>query len=97
MIRGRVKEWGGTTINAGMWAPKNPFPFESGGVIRMVVDFPDPENSPIISPPGRSGQYRSPHHGDQAEPWARGRQIPIHFHKTEKLDKPLIFKPDQVK
>jgi penicillin amidase len=87
----------GATINAGMWNPKDPYSFESGGVIRMVVDFADPENSTIISPPGQSGHYKSAHYADQAQPWARGRQIPMHFLTAEELDKTLTLNPGQPK
>jgi penicillin amidase len=62
-----------------------------------VVDFADPENSTIISPPGQSGHYKSPHYADQAQPWARGRQIPMHFLTAEKLDKTLTLKPGQTR
>jgi penicillin amidase len=83
----------GTTINAGMWDNLNPYAFKSGGVIRMIVDFSDPEKSTIISPPGQSGHYKSPYYGDQAEPWAQGRQIPMRFHTADNLDQVMTLKP----
>jgi penicillin amidase len=81
------------TINAGMWDQKHPYAFKSGGVIRMIVDFAQPEKSTIISPPGQSGQYMSPHYADQAAPWARGDQAPMHFHSAEKIERTLTLQP----
>ncbi|MFP4477241.1 MAG: penicillin acylase family protein [Desulfatibacillaceae bacterium] len=81
------------TINAGMWDHLDPFAFKSGGVIRMVVDFANPANSTIISPPGQSGQYKSPHYADQAKPWARGEQVPMHFTDADGLEKVLVLRP----
>lgn len=85
----------GATVNAGMWDHMDPFAFKSGGVIRMIVDFSDPKNSTIVSPPGQSGQYMSPHYGDQAEPWARGEQIPMHFTDAEGLENTLKLVPQE--
>ena len=81
----------GFTINAGMWDQKNPFEMNSGGVIRMVLDFSDIENSTIISPPGQSGHFKSPHYDDLAEMWARGGQIPMHFASAKTLPKKLTL------
>ncbi len=80
------------TINAGMWDNTKPYEMESGGVIRLVVDFSDVENSTIICPPGQSGHYRSPHYDDLAEMWAEGRQIPMHFASADKLARVLTLK-----
>ena len=81
----------GFTINAGMWDQKNPYEMNSGGVIRMVVDFSDVENSTMISPPGQSGHFKSPHYDDLAEMWARGEQIPMHFTSAKTLTRKLIL------
>ena len=82
----------GFTINAGLWSHEDPYEMESGGVIRMVIDFENIENSTIISPPGQSGMYRSPHYDDLAEMWARGGQIPMHFLTAKDLKKTLNLK-----
>ena len=84
----------GFTINAGMWDHKNPYDMESGGVIRMVVDFSDFENSTIISPPGQSGHFKSPHYDDLAEMWARGGQIPMHYLSAKNLAHKLTLTPE---
>jgi penicillin amidase len=81
------------TINSGFWDNSNPFKMDSGGVIRMVVDFADIKNSTIISPPGQSGHYKSPHYSDTAEIWADGRQVPMNFDSYENLPKKLLLKP----
>jgi penicillin amidase len=83
------------TINSGMWDNTKPYEMESGGVIRLVVDFSDVENSTIICPPGQSGQYRSPHYDDLADMWAEGRQIPMHFTSAETLTRVLTLKGTQ--
>jgi len=83
------------TINAGMWDNTKPYEMESGGVIRLVVDFSDVENSTIICPPGQSGHYRSPHYDDLAEMWAEGRQLPMHFASADKLSRVLTLKGTQ--
>jgi penicillin amidase len=83
------------TINAGMWDNTKPYEMESGGVIRLVVDFSNIENSTIITPPGQSGHYKSPHYDDLAEMWAEGRQIPMHFDSAENLTRVLTLKGKQ--
>ncbi len=85
----------GFTINAGMWDHKNPYEMESGGVIRMVVDFSDFENSTIISPPGQSGHFKSPHYDDLAEMWARGGQIPMRYQSAQNLTRKLVLTAKQ--
>ncbi len=79
------------TINAGMWNNTKPYEMESGGVIRLVVDFSDIENSTIICPPGQSGHYKSPHYDDLAEMWAEGGQIPMHFTSAQELPRLLVL------
>jgi len=81
----------GFTINAGMWDHEDPYEMESGGVIRMVVDFSDVENSTIISPPGQSGHFKNPHYDDLAEMWAQGGQIPMHYLSAKNLTNKLIL------
>lgn len=80
------------TVNAGMWSNQDPYEMESGGVIRLVVDFSNLENSTIICPPGQSGHYMSPHYDDLAEMWAKGEQIPMHMLSGKDLPKVLRLK-----
>jgi penicillin amidase len=80
------------TINAGMWNNQDPYEMESGGVIRLVVDFSNIENSTIICPPGQSGHYTSPHYDDLAEMWAKGEQIPMHMVSGKELPRVLRLK-----
>jgi len=79
------------TINAGMWNNDDPYEMESGGVIRLVVDFSDIENSTIICPPGQSGHYMSPHYSDLARMWAEGRQAPMHLLSAKELPRILTL------
>ncbi len=81
------------TINSGFWTLEDPFRMDSGGVIRITVDFADPERSTIISPPGQSGHYRSPHYDDLAELWAAGGQIPLRFESGHTIDRLLVLRP----
>jgi len=83
----------GFTINAGWWDSQNPYAMDSGGVIRMVIDMSDMESATLISPPGQSGQYKSPYYSDLAEIWAKGMQIPAHFLSAQELSKLLILEP----
>ncbi len=81
------------TINSGFWDPANPFQMNSGGVIRMIVDFSDIENASIISPPGQSGHYLSPFYDDLVHTWAEGGQIPMNYLSGENLPDVLILTP----
>jgi penicillin amidase len=81
------------TVNAGAWDSKNPYAMDSGGVIRIVVDMSDLENSTIMSPPGQSGLYMSPYYSDLAQTWADGRQIPTHYLSGKELNQVLMLKP----
>ncbi|MGV7927520.1 MAG: penicillin acylase family protein [Spirochaetota bacterium] len=60
------------TIHAGWWDRYNPFEMKSGAAIRLVVDMADLSTMTVMSPPGQSGHYLSPHYGDLAETWAKG-------------------------
>jgi penicillin amidase len=79
------------TINAGLWDNEHPYAMKSGGVIRLIVDFSAPETNTIISPPGQSGQYMSPHYDDLVESWVSNEQIPMHFLDAEELPTILIL------
>ena len=81
------------TINSGFWSLAEPFKMDSGGVIRITVDFANPENTTIISPPGQSGVYMSPYYDDLAELWADGGQVPLHFTSGKELENVLILNP----
>ena len=81
------------TINSGFWELANPFKMDSGGVIRIMVDFADPESATIISPPGQSGHYKSPHYNDLAQLWADGGQVPLRFNSGEKISRLLLLEP----
>lgn len=83
------------TINAGLWDTHNAYEMKSGGVIRMVVDFSDLENSTMMSPPGQSGHYMSPYYDDVAEMWAEGGQIPMYYLSGKDLPEVLTLKPKQ--
>jgi len=81
------------TIGAGAWDNKHPYEMTSGGVIRMIVDFSNVENSTFVSPPGQSGLLKSPHYDDQARLWADGKQIPMHFETAKDLKNVLTLNP----
>ncbi len=81
------------TINSGFWTPKQPFQMTSGGVIRMMVDFSNLENSTIISPPGQSGHFKSPYYDSMADIWAKGDQIPMNFTSAPGLSQTLTLVP----
>ncbi len=83
------------TINSGFWDSAKPFSMSGGGVIRMMVDFANPENSTIISPPGQSGHYMSPYYDDLAQTWADGDQVPMHFYSGKDLSEKLMLIPGE--
>ena len=81
------------TIHAGWWDRYNPFTMKSGAAIRIVVDMADLSTMTLMSPPGQSGHYLSPHYDDLAETWARGGQVSAHYTAPEKLEKLLSLVP----
>jgi len=83
------------TIHAGWWDHNNPFEMKSGACIRIVVDMADLSTMTLISPPGQSGHYLSPHYGDLAVHWATGNQVPAHYTSAKELDKLLLLNPAQ--
>jgi penicillin G amidase len=83
------------TIHAGWWDHNNPFEMKSGACIRIVVDMADLSTMTLISPPGQSGHYLSPHYGDLVDLWAEGKQIPAHYTTAKELDKVLMLNPVQ--
>lgn len=81
------------TINSGFWDMRKPFEMDSGGVIRMIVDFGNSDKSTIISPPGQSGHFMNKHYGDLAQTWAEGKQVPMRFDSYKSLKNVLILNP----
>jgi penicillin amidase len=81
------------TIGAANWGIKKPYAMTYGGCIRMIVDFSDVGNSTIISPPGQSGLYLSPHYQDLVERWVTNEQIPIHYADAGELPDVLMLAP----
>lgn len=81
------------TIHAGWWDRYNPFEMKSGAAIRLVVDMADLSTMTVMSPPGQSGHYLSPHYGDLAETWAKGGQVSAHYTSAEKLSNVLSLVP----
>ncbi len=81
------------TINSGFWRLAEPFRMDSGGVIRLTVDLAEVERSTIISPPGQSGHYRSPHYDDLAQLWADGGQVPLRFTTGDQIERLLLLTP----
>ena len=81
------------TINSGFWELANPFKMDSGGVIRIAVDFSDPEKSSIISPPGQSGHYKSRHYNDLAKLWVDGGQVPLRFLSGRDISQVMVLTP----
>lgn len=83
----------GFTINAGAWDNLHPYAMDTGGCIRMVVDFSDLDRSSFMSPPGQSGHFLSPHYDDLAQLWADGGQIPMHYLSAKELPRVLVMMP----
>ncbi|MEI6185993.1 MAG: penicillin acylase family protein [Dehalococcoidia bacterium] len=81
------------TINAGAWDSKNPYAMDSGGVIRIVVDMSNLDNSTIMSPPGQSGLFSSPYYSDLAQTWASGQQVATHYLSAGELTQVLTLQP----
>jgi penicillin G amidase len=81
------------TINSGFWSSAKPFEMSSGGVIRIIVDFADIEASTIISLPGQSVHFSSPHYSDLIDMWATGNQVPLNFKISGDLPRSLTLKP----
>lgn len=81
------------TISSGFWDTGKPFEMNSGGVIRIMMDFNDLSTSTLISPPGQSGHYLSPFYSDQAQTWAAGDQIPMHFEDFKSQSTTLTLVP----
>ncbi|MBN2224892.1 MAG: penicillin acylase family protein [Deltaproteobacteria bacterium] len=81
------------TIGAANWGINDLYNMTYGGCIRMIVDFSDIEKSTLISPPGQSGQYLSPHYDDLVDAWLSNEQIPMHYTDAETLKDLLVLTP----
>ncbi len=53
------------------------FRITHGASVRLVMDVGEWDNSVCINAPGQSGDPRSPHYGDLAPAWAKGRYVPM--------------------
>ena len=55
------------------------FGVNAGASVRLVMDVGDWDNSVCINAPGQSGDPRSPHYGDLADPWSKGEYVPLFY------------------
>jgi penicillin amidase len=55
------------------------FGVNAGASVRLVMDVGDWDNSVCINAPGQSGDPRSSHYGDLAQPWSKGEYVPLLF------------------
>jgi penicillin amidase len=81
------------TIHAGWWNRENPYEMISGAAVRIVVDMSDLSTMTLMSPPGQSGHFLSPHYGDLAETWSKGGQVPANYTSAIKLKNLLKLQP----
>ena len=59
-------------------APEDPYDNKAWAPsYRQIVDMGDLSRSLVSFPAGQSGQLSSPHYADLAEPWVRGKYIPM--------------------
>lgn len=68
---------------------------KAGPAMRRVIDFADLDHSVSILPSGQSGNFMSPHYGDQAEMFAKGefRLQMTNKEEIQKIGKKLLMKP----
>lgn len=57
-----------------------------GASVRIVIDVGKWDNSMWINAPGQSGDPRSPHYGDLAPLWAKGKYVPM-LYSAKAVDK----------
>lgn len=68
------------TVNCAYWDLSKPFEVMSGASFRLLVDLAEPSldaHALACNIAGNSGNPRSPHYRDQAEPWSRVRYHPF--------------------
>ncbi len=67
-----------------------------GASVRIVIDVGDWDKSKWINSPGQSGDPRSPHYGDLAPLWAKGKYVPM-LYSAAAVDKAteqrIVLKP----
>lgn len=68
---------------------------KAGPAMRRIIDFNDMDHSVSILPTGQSGNFMSPHYGDQAEMFAKGefRLQMTNKEEIKKIGKKLVMKP----
>ncbi len=66
----------GTTVNAAPYFSAD-LVQTLGASFRVVVDVGGWDNSVVVNTPGQSGDPRSRHYRDLAEPWRRGDYVPL--------------------
>ncbi|MDL2398935.1 penicillin acylase family protein [Rhizobium mayense] len=59
------------------------FGVNAGASVRLVMDVGDWDNSVCVNTPGQSGDPRSPHYDDLAEPWSKGEYVPLAFSRPQ--------------
>jgi penicillin amidase len=79
MFENRVPVPGdGSTVNVAHFRyPADNFDVFHAASMRAIYDLSDLNRSRFMHAPGQSGHPLSPHHGDLAEPWARGEYFEI--------------------
>ncbi|MFF5249664.1 penicillin acylase family protein [Streptosporangium sp. NPDC000095] len=69
------------TVEASNYLPGSYAPL-SGPTFKMVLDVGDWDRSQAINAPGQSGDPRSPHYRDLAEPWQKGEYFPLLYSRA---------------
>jgi penicillin amidase len=67
-----------------------------GASVRIVIDVGDWDKSKWINSPGQSGDPRSPHYGDLAPLWAKGKYVPMLYSKAavdEATEQRIVLSP----
>jgi penicillin amidase len=65
------------TVNPQPYKLSDPWEVYHGASLRYIIDFADRKNSRRVIPAGISGNFMSPHYGDQAELWRTGKYRPF--------------------
>ena len=80
----------GVTINMGFYRYSDPFSHIVGPSLRMILPVGEWENCQFILPAGQSGNFSSPHYGDQTELWRRGDYLRLYFQEEEMSEWPRL-------